>query len=111
MLCSVALQPAAGEHADFDRWYREEHLRLLSECPGYCRSRRLEVVNATVLDKFERSEPEVPQYLALHEFDGKEFPMEALGKTAGTEWAKKVMGNLSAAEIGWYRLKRTYDDK
>jgi hypothetical protein len=110
LLCSVALQPAAGDAVDFDRWYREEHLQLLSECPGYRRSRRFEVVNATVLDKFERSAPEVPRYLALHEFDGNEFPMEALGKTAGTEWAKKVMGNLAAAEVGWYRLKRTYDD-
>ncbi|KAF2786211.1 hypothetical protein K505DRAFT_422566 [Melanomma pulvis-pyrius CBS 109.77] len=111
LLISAALQPAAGQDADFDAWYRQEHLHLLSKCPGYRRSRRFKVVNATVLDKFERREPEVPQYLALHEFDGEDFPMEALGGTAGTEWAKKVMGNLNREEVGWYRLKREYREK
>jgi hypothetical protein len=110
LLCSVALQPAQGQDEDFDKWYREEHLHLLRECPGFRRSRRFKVVNATVLDKFERSEPEVPQYLALHEFDGEQFSMQELGSTAETEWAKRVMGNLKAGEVGWYRLKRTYVD-
>lgn len=63
-----------------------------------------------MLDKFERREPEVPQYLALHEFDGDEFPMKELGETAETEWAKKVMGALRMEEVGWYRLKRVYGE-
>jgi len=106
---SVALQPALNADADFDAWYRKEHLRLLSQCPGYRRSRRFKVVNATVLDGFVRKEPEVPQYLALHEFDGEDFPFTELGPTADTEWAKRIMGNTRAAEVGWYRLKRVYN--
>lgn len=107
-LISAALQPATGLDEDFDTWYREEHLRVLSECEGYRRSRRYEVVNATVLDRFVRREPEVPRYLALHEFDGAELPWEGLRKSAETEWARKVMGSLRLEEIGWYSLKRVY---
>jgi hypothetical protein len=55
-----------------------------------------------------RQSPEVAQYLALHEFDGEDYPWEALKKSAETEWAKSVMGTLKLEEIGWYKLKRTY---
>jgi hypothetical protein len=40
LLISAALQPKDGGDEDFERWYREEHLKVLSECPGYRRSRR-----------------------------------------------------------------------
>lgn len=55
-----------------------------------------------------RQSPEVTQYLALHEFDGEDLPWEGLKKSAETEWADRVMGNLKLEEVGWYKLKRTY---
>ncbi|KAF2492681.1 hypothetical protein BU16DRAFT_490545, partial [Lophium mytilinum] len=39
LIISAALTPAVGKEADFDAWYREEHLRLIGECAGYRRSR------------------------------------------------------------------------
>lgn len=107
-LISAALQPAAGQDEDFDKWYRQEHLKVLSEAPEYRRSRRYKVANATMLDQFVRKAPEVPQYLALHEFDGEDLPWKELGASAETEWAKRIMENLRKEEIGWYRLKRVY---
>ncbi|KAF2014638.1 hypothetical protein BU24DRAFT_493198 [Aaosphaeria arxii CBS 175.79] len=111
-LISAALQPADGEpaHADFDRWYREEHLAFFTRAPGYRRSRRYRVVDATALDGFERIRPEVPCYLALHEFDGEELPWGVLRESAETEWARRVMGGLVREEVGWYRLKRRYGE-
>ncbi|KAH7112893.1 hypothetical protein B0J11DRAFT_399912, partial [Dendryphion nanum] len=41
LLISAALEPppdAVAEH-DFDAWYREEHIRVLSKVPGYVRTR------------------------------------------------------------------------
>lgn len=102
------LQPAAGAEPDFDAWYREEHIAILSRAPGFVRTRRYELVSGTTLDKFKRVEPEIPKYLALHEFEGDVLPWKELGESAQTEWAKRVMGGLVGEEVGWYRLKRKY---
>jgi hypothetical protein len=53
-LLSAALQPQQGQEDDFDNWYREEHLKVLSECEGYVRTRRYEVRDASTLDRFVR---------------------------------------------------------
>ncbi|KAF1943683.1 hypothetical protein EJ02DRAFT_453168 [Clathrospora elynae] len=108
-LISAALQPPKGTESDFDTWYRKEHIPLLSRAPGFLRTRRYELVNATVLDCFERTEDEkVPKYLAHHEFNGDALPWKELGEIATTEWAKKVMGGLVGEEVGWYRIKKVY---
>lgn len=72
------------------------------------RTRRYELVNGTTLDKFARTEPEIPKYLALHEFEGTVLPWKELAKSAQTTWAKRVMAGLVREEVGWYRLKRVY---
>jgi len=109
LIISAALTPAAGKEADFDAWYRQEHLPLIGECAGYRRSRRFKLVNATALDEFKRIEPKVPSYLAIHEFDGDELPMAELAKVDETEWSKKVVGELKLMEAGFYKLKRRYE--
>lgn len=110
LLISAALQPAKGEEADFDRWYKEEHLSMLAECKGYRRSRRFELVEASTLERFERRVPECPVYLSLHEFDGVNggLDWEGLQRSVETEWTKKVMGGCEMEEVGWYRRKRVY---
>ena len=47
---------------DFEKWYREEHLELLSKLPGYRRSLRYKIGPRTPLTQGE-TEP----YLAIHE--------------------------------------------
>ncbi|KAJ4375989.1 hypothetical protein N0V83_001269 [Neocucurbitaria cava] len=103
-----ALEPPAGKEADFDAWYRDEHLDVLSKAPGYVRTRRYELVNGTTLDRFVRVEPQVPRFLALHEFQGDVLPWKELAESAQTEWAKRVMGGVVKEEVGWYALKREY---
>jgi hypothetical protein len=108
---SAALEPPADAAADFDRWYRDEHIAVLSRAPGFVRSRRYELVHGTVLNEFERSVPEIPRYLALHEFEGQVLPWKELQESAETAWAKRVMGGLAKSEVGWYVLKRVYAEE
>lgn len=110
-LISAALEPPSEQTSDFDQWYRDEHIAVLSRAPGFVRSRRYELVNGTTLNEFERLEGiEVPRFLALHEFEGEELPWKELAESAQTEWAKRIMGGLRREEVGWYVCKRTYDE-
>lgn len=102
-MISAALEPPSSSSAvtDFDKWYRDEHLDVLAQAPGYVRTRRYELVNGTTLNEFERILPDPPRYLALHEFEAEGLPWKELGASAETEWAKKVMRGLVKAEAGW----------
>jgi hypothetical protein len=68
-LISAALEPPPEGEKDFDAWYRDEHLPVLAAAPGYVRTRRYDLVSGTSLNEFERSVPDIPKVLALHEFE------------------------------------------
>ena len=51
-----------SDEEDFEKWYREEHLELLSKLPGYRRSLRYKIGPRSPLTKGE-TQP----YLAIHE--------------------------------------------
>jgi hypothetical protein len=48
--------------ADFEKWYREEHLEMLSKLPGYRRSLRYKIGPQNPL-----TQGETQPYLAIHE--------------------------------------------
>lgn len=96
--CSWCAEPApeiltAEMHpkdpADHDKWYREEHLELLSKIPGYRRTVRYSAGAPTPMTK---ADP-VPSALAIHEFEdaGKAFATKELAAASDTEWTKKHM--------------------
>ncbi|KAK3723300.1 hypothetical protein LTR37_002023 [Vermiconidia calcicola] len=62
MILMVYMNPEDVE--DFEKWYREEHLEMLSKLPGYRRSLRYRIGPDTPLTKSE-TQP----YLAIHEID------------------------------------------
>ena len=72
-LLTVEMEPSEANEKDFDDWYRQEHLNLLSKLPGYRRSLRYVIGPKTYI-----TQGEPPKYLAIHEidnvhaFDGKE---------------------------------------
>lgn len=113
-LVSAAMHPASdpASLADFDKWYREEHLPLLSRLPGFVRSRRFEIASATVLNQAQFGDvlEKAPRYLALHEFSGKELPWEELAKSGETVWAKGVLGSVERVEMGYYAAGRVYPE-
>ena len=57
----VAIYMNPEDPEDFEKWYREEHLKMLSKLPGYHRSLRYKIGPRTPLTQGD-TEP----YLALH---------------------------------------------
>lgn len=85
-----------GKEDELDRWYREEHIPLLSRVPGWRRTRRF--VTSSVLNDGER------EYLALHEYD----PQNGLG---GPEWQTSVSTPWTKtinADVVREKRRRTY---
>lgn len=78
------LYPGADKKAELDKWYRQEHIEMLSKVPGWLRTRRY--VTSSVDSR------SAVEYLALHEYS----PENGIGgpefKAAiSTEWAEEVM--------------------
>ena len=78
------LHPGVDKKRELDRWYREEHVDLLSKVPGWLRTRRF------VTSSIDQKAP--VEYLALHEYapanglDGPEFKAATT-----TKWAEEIM--------------------
>lgn len=93
---------------DLDDWYRGEHVRTISQCPNYRRTRRYKLVSRSVLSSFERTTPPGPTWLSLHEFDGDVLPWKELAATDETEWAKKVVPGIRDIDYGCFRLSKAF---
>ncbi|KAJ9637846.1 hypothetical protein H2199_007341 [Coniosporium tulheliwenetii] len=90
--CIVAAANTPGvSDAEFDEWYRKQHLDMLSMVRGYRRSTRYKLV-PTANERITPGGEDIPRYLALHEFDNADFDMEQLRMCARTEWSKRVVG-------------------
>jgi pimeloyl-ACP methyl ester carboxylesterase len=81
------LHPGDDKRAALDKWYREEHIDMLSKVPGWLRTRRF------VTSSIDRNSP--LEYLALHEYaphnglDGPEFKAATT-----TQWSNEVMASI-----------------
>lgn len=73
--------------ADFDKWYREEHLDMLGQLPGYRRSLRYRLGHRTPLAKGESP----PVFLAVHEVDDVVEALESkeLEVANATPWTQE----------------------
>ncbi|KKZ65616.1 hypothetical protein EMCG_08523 [[Emmonsia] crescens] len=82
---------------EFSKWYREEHLPLLSKVPGWLRTRRF--VSSAV-------EPTaISEYLSLHEYVSRDSPNGPEFKALNaTPWREQVMANVVKG-----RSRRVYE--
>jgi len=91
------LHEGAGIKEELDKWYREEHIEMLSKVPGWLRTRRF--VTSSI-------DPKAPvEYLALHEY----APKNGLGgpefkAATSTDWNKAVM-----TKVVREKRRRIYD--
>lgn len=85
-----------GHESEFNRWYDEEHLPLLSQVPGVLRARRF----------FDPKGK--PRYVALYDLADESVPKRPDWQAATrTEWAKKIDKLTEGCE--WIlRLYRSY---
>lgn len=78
------LYPGADKKAELDKWYRQEHIEMLSKVPGWRRTRRY--VTSSVDSR------SAVEYLALHEYS----PQNGLGgpefqAAVSTKWRNEIM--------------------
>lgn len=91
-IVTVFMDPEKGTDKDFDDWYRLQHLDMISMCRGYLRTTRYKLMADTPFNKRDAGK-ELPQYLAIHEYETTDFPADQLKVVVGTQWSKKVIGN------------------
>ena len=88
-------------------WYRDVRVPAVKKVNGWVRSRRFRIVDSTVLDEFRRRDGmgtgNKVAYLALHEFDGDEFPFDGISSIGGLE-------KFNDPELGYFRRKRIYGE-
>ncbi|KAK2746556.1 hypothetical protein FQN55_005542 [Onygenales sp. PD_40] len=82
---AVGLEPGPElAEEEFNRWYEEEHVPMVAECPGFLRVVRYRLREA----KGEN----VARYLAVYEVRGRDFMgSEEFEKVMGTEWRMKIV--------------------
>ncbi|KAJ3730348.1 hypothetical protein C8R42DRAFT_649902 [Lentinula raphanica] len=101
-LISVAISPTSESEADFNAWYAEEHLDLLSRVPGWEACRRFSLVDA----KSNVTNVSPPRYRALHAYQHLEgFNTEEYKAATSTPWRTRVMQSVVASERNVYRLQ------
>jgi len=93
----VAIGDAPPEYEDeFNRWYDDEHLPLLSQVPGVLRARRFFDPNGK------------PRYVALYDLADENVPQHPDWQAAlRTDWSRKI-GKLTRNCEWILRLYRSY---
>lgn len=97
----VAMEPAEGEDANFEDWYRKQHLDMLAMCRGYRRTTR-----------YKRIDGVSPRFLALHEYacTPSELPADQVKQVASTEWSKKIVGEAKVFDRDVFELIQAQGD-
>ncbi|KAI0702234.1 hypothetical protein C8Q76DRAFT_578476, partial [Earliella scabrosa] len=96
--------------AEFNRWFDEEHIPLLSCVPGWVRSRRF--VLKEVLDRGREVKVErPPKYLALHEWTSLDaFRTKEFKRATTTPWRMQVLkeDRVVRYEMRVFKAARTW---
>jgi hypothetical protein len=102
---TIEMQPR--DEADLDKWFREEHIPLLSKVPGYHRSTRYKWLPKKT---FNRAEPP-PAYLTLHEVDNVDCLSSEEAKTANnTAWTvRQVKESEKVIARAWTVVAKVND--
>jgi hypothetical protein len=106
-IVTVEVEPT--NEADYDAWYREEHLDALHSIPVYRRSQRYKL--GPLVPNVTRGQP--PRYVAIHEVDDiKEFFEGPDFDAAWSEWTKKQVADAKAFVVrAWEKIMATGFDQ
>ncbi|OAP57134.1 hypothetical protein AYL99_07871 [Fonsecaea erecta] len=103
-ILNVQMEPADDD--DYNTFYRDEHLYMLSKVPGYRRSQRYQLVSSDDIDLSA-----VPRFMAVHEFetldalDGPE-----LREADASPNTHRVIGNSKAVSVRGFKLSKVFGD-
>ncbi|KAK6429258.1 hypothetical protein LTR95_014592 [Oleoguttula sp. CCFEE 5521] len=94
-----------SDDAEYDRWYRESHLREVSEITGWRRTGRYVLQfareNRKAAGDNELAKP--PKFLTLHYFDGAALPEAELAKSGESERSQKNMAAMKETQIAIFK--------
>ncbi|TFK56688.1 hypothetical protein OE88DRAFT_48084 [Heliocybe sulcata] len=101
----------ADKEEEFHRWYHQEHIPMLAECPGWIRSRRF------VLKSWDRTgeegskdKTEPPKFLAVHEWESDAvFQTEKFKQAVSTEWMARVREGVVNQERRVFKFLRAWE--
>lgn len=135
-IMSAAIEPAEGGDEEFDQFYRKQHLDMrmfknpfmplpallslearhwlrspmyaVAMCDGYRKTTRYKLISQQYVGPSADSTKNdgIPRFLALHEFESPNLPMDQIGQTASTEWAKKVLGSVKVMQAPLFTLTK-----
>lgn len=92
-----SITPAASLEGDFLRWYKEEHIPMLSKVPGWIRTRQFELVSSGSSSEPQANWP--PKLITVHEWtDGSGLESVEFKEATSTAWRAKVMEGVIAKE-------------
>lgn len=88
ILVCVSMTPAPQNEDDFNNWYNEEHISLLSRTPTWMESTRYRLID---------SNDNVPSYLAMHKWENRSALGSPEHKVATTTpWRYQVVNAVVA---------------
>ncbi|KAG6840386.1 hypothetical protein C0991_007047 [Blastosporella zonata] len=102
----VHMRVTIGAEDDFNRWYNEEHMVLLSKVAGWLCGKRYRLVESVSRGvKIEPAEDEKPynDYLAIHELESHGFMgLPEFNAAIKTPWRERVMKSVTFSELRLY---------
>ncbi|KAI0727821.1 hypothetical protein C8Q72DRAFT_427313 [Fomitopsis betulina] len=94
---SLTLEPEY--ESEFNTWYDEEHIPMLSKVPGWVRTRRFALKDLGQMGVEGLEQKETPKYLAVHEWQSLDgFQSEEYKAAMSTPWREKVQQGVVARE-------------
>lgn len=104
MVVTFRVQPELD--AEFNQWYDEEHIPMLSKAPGFVRVRRFKLVDSAQIAGPAPAEA-AHNYLALYDTDRDDYNEQAKFKEAlVTPWTVKILGAAEALVIRRFGLHK-----
>jgi len=107
----VGVNPTPDKEEEVNRWYEEEHLKLMSKVPGFIRARRYKLVSSVELGgKADVNAPiAVFPYITLYDWENDGYAAEPAHKEAtSTPWSAKVRAGLTSAEGRTFALHKSF---
>ena len=93
----VCMTPPSGGESDFVSWYREEHIGMLLDVPGWRRIRL-----------FRQLEGDGPAFMAVHELETPGvFDHPNYEKSIATPWRQRIRSSVSRYERNLFELLRS----
>lgn len=107
-ILEIEVRPGAED--DYNTWYDEEHIPMLTEVPGWVRSRRFDLEYAEATGS-EAKEGRPPKHLSIHEWETPGALETAQFKAAtSTPWRQKLLETaILEARMRVLKFVRSWD--